>query len=157
MIFKTGELFAGPKGGAYVAVTSKYIDQHNEEWGFTHAWANEYDSDTVETYKINILKDPDATSVYCQDVRTFDLHDHELLGDIDLQTFPDHFHFQGSRESVRRQIGMAIPPEGLRHILMAIHKTFAGEEYDHIQATPKLQPQILFQEDGDTATSLVKS
>lgn len=380
MIFKTGELFAGPGGGAYAAVTSKYIDQHNEEWGFTHAWANEYDSDTVETYKLNILKNPNATSVYCQDVRTFDLHDHELLGDIDalifgfpcndyslvgeqkgldgdfgplysygvqalkefkpkvfvaenvgglssanegaafiqilqelqnagytitpnfykfeqygvpqarhriiivgirndvaeqgiefkvpapttpnpedyvtsseailnppiapdalnhdftrhnaktvemlshiseggnawgeeipehlrlnvkgarlsniykrlnrnlpaytvtgsggggthmyhweenraltnrerarLQTFPDDFYFQGGRESVRRQIGMAIPPEGLRHILMAILKTFAGEDYAHIQATPKLQPKILFQEDGETVASLVKS
>lgn len=380
MIFKTGELFAGPGGGAYAAITSKYIDQHSEEWGFVHAWANEYDSDTVETYKLNILKDPDATSVYCQDVRTFDLHNHELLGDIDalifgfpcndyslvgeqkglngdfgplysygvqalnefkpkvfvaenvgglssanegeafiqilqelqnagytitpnfykfeqygvpqarhriiivgirndiaeqgiefkvpapttpnpedyissseailnppippdafnhdftrhnaktvemlsyiseggnawgdeiperlrlnvkgarlsniykrlnrnlpaytvtgsggggthmyhweenraltnrerarLQTFPDHFHFQGGRESVRKQIGMAIPPEGLRHILMAILKTFAGEEYDYIQATPKLQPQVLFQEDGNAVASLVKS
>ena len=74
-----------------------------------------------------------------------------------LQTFPDHFHFQGGRESVRKQIGMAIPPEGLRHILMAILKTFAGEEYDYIQATPKLQPQVLFQEDGNAVASLVKS
>ena len=52
---------------------------------------------------------------------------------------------------------MAIPPEGLRHILMAILKTFAGEEYDYIQATPKLQPQVLFQEDGNAVASLVKS
>ena len=36
-----------------------------------------------------------------------------------LQTFPDNYHFIGGKESVRKQIGMAIPPAGMRHILMA--------------------------------------
>lgn len=380
MIFRTGELFAGPGGGAYAAMTSRFIDQQNEEWGFTHAWANEYDPDTVETYKLNILGDPEATSIFCKDVRMFDLHDRNVLSDIDalifgfpcndyslvgeqrgldgdfgplysygiqalqefqpkvfvaenvgglssanegkafiqiiqelqdagykvtphfykfeqygvpqarhriiivgirndladqgiefnvpapttptpdeyvtsseailnppiasdalnhdftrhnaktvemlshipeggnawveeipenlrlnvkgarlsniykrlnrttpsytvtgsggggthmyhweenraltnrerarLQTFPDHYHFQGGRESVRRQIGMAIPPEGLRHVLMAVLKTFAGEDYEFIEATPKLQPQVLFQENGEVVATLVRN
>ena len=40
-----------------------------------------------------------------------------------LQTFPDDFVFLGNRESVRRQIGMAVPPEGARHVFTAILRT----------------------------------
>ena len=51
-----------------------------------------------------------------------------------LQTFPDDYVFEGSKESVRRQIGMAVPSKGARVIFEAILKTFAGEEYDYIEA-----------------------
>ena len=51
-----------------------------------------------------------------------------------LQTFPDDFIFEGSKESVRKQIGMAVPPEGARIIFEAILKTFAGEEYESMDA-----------------------
>ncbi len=47
-----------------------------------------------------------------------------------LQTFPDEFRFIGSKESVRRQIGMAVPVEGARIIFEAILKTFAEIPYD---------------------------
>lgn len=380
MIFRTAELFAGPGGGAYAAKTAKHIDSNGNEWRFEHAWANEYDKDTVETYKLNILGNPDADTVYCQDVRTFDLTDHELLSDIDalifgfpcndyslvgkqkgldgdfgplysygakalnefqpkvfvaenvgglssanegeafiqilkefheagyeltphfykfeqygvpqarhriiivgirndlaeqgitfrvpaplyinsneykttyevlteppipddafnheftkhnartekmlsyipeggnawvdsipeelrlkvkgaklsniykrldrnkpsytvtgsggggthmyhwsenraltnrerarLQTFPDSFNFQGGKESVRKQIGMAIPPAGLRHILEAVLKSFAKEDYDWVEPTKKLQTDLLFKESGKTVATLVKS
>ena len=46
-----------------------------------------------------------------------------------LQTFPDEFHFIGTKEAVRRQIGMAVPPQGAEVIFEAILKTFAGIEY----------------------------
>ena len=46
-----------------------------------------------------------------------------------LQTFPDSFIFFGNKESVRRQIGMAVPPDGARIIFEAILKTFAGVKY----------------------------
>ena len=42
-----------------------------------------------------------------------------------LQSFPDNFEFLGGKESVRRQIGMAVPPEGARHIFRAVLKTLA--------------------------------
>lgn len=380
MIFRTAELFAGPGGGAYAAKTAKYTDSKGNKWGFQHAWANEYDKDTVETYKLNILGDSKAETVYCQDVRTFDLSDHNLLSDIDalifgfpcndyslvgkqkgldgdygplysygakaliefqpkvfvaenvgglssanegeafiqilkefseagykltphfykfeqygvpqarhriiivgirndlaklgitfkvpapvtinpneykttyealtsppiledalnneftnhnaktekmlsyipeggnawvssipeelrlkvkgaklsniykrldrnkpsytvtgsggggthmyhwsenrsltnrerarLQTFPDNYNFQGGKESVRKQIGMAIPPDGLRHILLAVLKSFAKEEYDWVEPTKKLQTELLFKESGKTVATLVKS
>src|SRR5690625_1293671 len=56
-----------------------------------------------------------------------------------LQTFPDNFKFHGNKESVRKQIGMAVPPEGAEIVFNAILKTFAGIEYDSIKPIAKLQ------------------
>ena len=47
-----------------------------------------------------------------------------------LQTFPDEYCFKGTREKVRRQIGMAVPCRGAQIIFEAILKTFAEESYD---------------------------
>jgi DNA (cytosine-5)-methyltransferase 1 len=49
-----------------------------------------------------------------------------------LQTFPDNFQFCGSKESVRKQIGMAVPVQGAKMIFESILKSFAGVEYDSI-------------------------
>ena len=54
-----------------------------------------------------------------------------------LQTFPDSFVFEGSKESVRKQIGMAVPPDGARIIFEAVLKTFAGIPYDFIEPSIK--------------------
>ncbi len=51
-----------------------------------------------------------------------------------LQTFPDNYVFEGSKESVRKQIGMAVPCNGAQIIFEAILKTFAGIEYDSMEA-----------------------
>lgn len=50
-----------------------------------------------------------------------------------LQTFEDNFVFEGSKESVRRQIGMAVPPEGAKIIFEAVLNTFAGIEYETVE------------------------
>lgn len=50
-----------------------------------------------------------------------------------LQTFPDDFVFEGTKEKVRRQIGMAVPCDGAQKIFEAIQKTFAGIPYDHVE------------------------
>lgn len=47
-----------------------------------------------------------------------------------LQTFPDDYVFTGSKESVRKQIGMAVPPRGARIIFEALLMTMAGMEYE---------------------------
>lgn len=52
-----------------------------------------------------------------------------------IQTFPDHFNFFGSKESVRRQIGMAVPVEGAKIILEAVLKTIAGQSYECVEAS----------------------
>lgn len=51
-----------------------------------------------------------------------------------LQTFPDTYEFKGSKESVRKQIGMAVPCEGAKIIFEAILKCFAGVEYPSVEA-----------------------
>lgn len=50
-----------------------------------------------------------------------------------LQTFPDDFVFYGSKESVRSQIGMAVPVDGAKIILDALLKTFAKTKYPSVE------------------------
>lgn len=50
-----------------------------------------------------------------------------------LQTFSDDFIFEGSKESVRCQIGMAVPPRGAKIIVEAVLKTFLKIEYEWVQ------------------------
>ena len=76
MIYRLGELFCGPGGLAYGALTAKSDDGNHR---IVHAWANDFDEDTCVTYRNNIC--PDAPgSVYCCDVRDLDI---TKLGDID--------------------------------------------------------------------------
>jgi DNA (cytosine-5)-methyltransferase 1 len=50
-----------------------------------------------------------------------------------LQTFPDDYVFHGSKESVRKQIGMAVPVKGAQIIFEALLDSFAGVGYDSIE------------------------
>src|SRR5690554_3291159 len=68
--YSMGELFSGPGGialGAHAAADELGVT-------LTHAWANDYDSSTCDTYRANV---PGATdeSVICGDIRT----------DVDIQ------------------------------------------------------------------------
>lgn len=54
-----------------------------------------------------------------------------------LQTFEDTYQFIGSKESVRKQIGMAVPCKGAQIIFEAILKTFAGIHYKSIPPSLK--------------------
>ncbi len=49
-----------------------------------------------------------------------------------LQTFPDNFEFMGSKESVRKQIGMAVPVNGVKVIFNSILNSFARIDYPSI-------------------------
>jgi DNA (cytosine-5)-methyltransferase 1 len=44
-----------------------------------------------------------------------------------LQTFPDGFQFYGSNSEVRRQIGNAVPPQGVRQVAKALLPLFNGD------------------------------
>lgn len=50
-----------------------------------------------------------------------------------LQTFPDNYEFIGTKESVRKQIGMAVPCQGAKIIFEAVLRSFAGIPYDYIE------------------------
>lgn len=53
-----------------------------------------------------------------------------------LQSFPDDFVFEGRKDSVRKQIGMAVPVKGAEAIFTALFKSFAGIPY------PSIEPNI---------------
>ena len=74
--FKLGELYCGPGGLACGAFKAKSNDGR---YRVSHAWANDYDSDTCETYRKNLCPD-DPDSVICDDVRNLDI---KKLGKID--------------------------------------------------------------------------
>lgn len=62
-----------------------------------------------------------------------------------LQTFPDDFIFEGSKESVRGQIGMAVSPKMSEIIFNSVLKTFAGVSYPYIPANLSLPPNLVEQ------------
>lgn len=78
MIFRMGELFCGPGGIAYGASRAKVGG-----YSIEHAWANDYDENTCETYRANICPD-NPKSVIHGDVRKLDL---TALGPIDALAF----------------------------------------------------------------------
>jgi DNA (cytosine-5)-methyltransferase 1 len=51
-----------------------------------------------------------------------------------IQTFPDDFVFIGSKEQVRKQIGMAVPVEGAQVVFEALFKTFLGVDYISVES-----------------------
>lgn len=62
-----------------------------------------------------------------------------------IQTFPDDFIFAGSKESVRKQIGMAVPVDGARAVFTALFRSFARVPYESVPAN--LQHMVPSQED----------
>ena len=76
MPFRLGELFCGPGGLAYGALMARSADDLEF---VTHAWANDIDPDTCQTYMQNICPN-NPGSVVCSDVRDLDIQN---LGQID--------------------------------------------------------------------------
>ena len=60
-----------------------------------------------------------------------------------IQTFPDTFIFEGSKESVRKQIGMAVPVMGAQKIIEAVLKTFANITYKYIDSNIETQRLVM--------------
>ncbi len=54
-----------------------------------------------------------------------------------LQTFPDDFVFHGTKESVRKQVGMAVPVKGAQVVFEALFKSLAGEPYPSVESNMK--------------------
>lgn len=52
-----------------------------------------------------------------------------------LQTFPENFVFHGTKEEIRKQIGMAVPTTGAKVIFTALLKSFAHITYDSINTS----------------------
>lgn len=74
-VYKLGELFCGPGGIAYGAINAQSDDGM---YAIEHSWANDYDSDTCQTYRDNICPNSPET-VYCKDVRELDIKSLEKI------------------------------------------------------------------------------
>lgn len=55
-----------------------------------------------------------------------------------LQSFPDDFIFEGSVTEVRRQIGNAVPPEGVRLVARRLLPLFTGD-YEPVDLIPEYE------------------
>ena len=55
-----------------------------------------------------------------------------------LQSFPDDFVFKGSVTEVRRQIGNAVPPEGVRAVARRLMPLFTGD-YTPVDLMPEYE------------------
>lgn len=64
-----------------------------------------------------------------------------------LQTFPDWYKFIGSKENVRRQIGMAVPPDGAEVVFEALFKTLEGISYESVEPNIDVEKRIQAMED----------
>lgn len=67
-----------------------------------------------------------------------------------IQTFPDNFEFCGSKESVRKQVGMAVPAEGAKVVFEALFKSFLDISYptvecnlEHVMSEPEALPDFV--------------
>lgn len=54
-----------------------------------------------------------------------------------LQTFPDNFVFVGTKENVRKQVGMAVPVLGAQVVFEALFKTMSGKKYQSVKSNMK--------------------
>ncbi|MDR0320823.1 MAG: DNA cytosine methyltransferase [Treponema sp.] len=82
MHFRLGELFCGPGGIGYAAITAKIAYPN---YKILHAWANDYDKDTCATFIENIAKK--ENTVICQDIRDLDYKKLEKISRIDSLAF----------------------------------------------------------------------
>lgn len=61
-----------------------------------------------------------------------------------IQSFPDDFIFMGGKESVRKQIGMAVPPLGASVIFKALLQSFDRKHYPYVDSNIKMEFQNEF-------------
>ena len=74
-----------------------------------------------------------------------------------LQTFADDYSFIGGRQSVRRQIGMAVPPQAAAMLFSALLDTLDGVEYEVDTDGPNIDAEALisaFRSGGDSTKAL---
>lgn len=57
-----------------------------------------------------------------------------------IQTFPDWFVFEGTKESVRRQIGMAVPVRGAEVIFDSLFNSMLNREYPRVEPNISIEP-----------------
>lgn len=128
-VFRMGELFSGPGGLAWGAL---HASVPGTDYRIVHAWANDFDASTCETYRSNIC--PDAPeSVICQDVRTLDI---DALGPIDAFAFGfpcNDFSLVGEQKGLDGHYG-ALYTYGVKVLKKYKPKWFLAENVSGLQS-----------------------
>ncbi len=128
-IFRLGELFSGPGGLAWGAM---HASIPGTDYKIVHAWANDFDPSTCETYRRNICPEkPD--SVICQDVRTLDI---DSLGPIDAFAFGfpcNDFSLVGEQKGLEGRYG-ALYTYGVKVLKKYRPKWFLAENVSGLQS-----------------------
>ena len=99
--YELGELFCGPGGIAYGAVTASV---ENLNYRIVHKWATDYDKDTCRTYTHNICPD-NPGSVYCEDVRNLDMAGLEGIDALAFGFPCNDFSVVGERKGIKGSYG----------------------------------------------------
>lgn len=83
--FRLGELFCGP-GGIGLGASKATVEEEGNKFSITHAWATDYDKDTCETYRRNLLKHQ-PHRVICKDIRKLDYDKLKQISEIGALAF----------------------------------------------------------------------
>ena len=128
-IFRLGELFSGPGGLAWGAM---HASIPGTDYKIVHAWANDFDASTCETYRRNICPE-NADSVICQDVKTLNI---DSLGSIDAFAFGfpcNDFSLVGEQKGLDGRYG-ALYTYGVKVLKKYRPKWFLAENVSGLQS-----------------------
>lgn len=145
MIFRKGELFNGPGGLSLAAKDAQVVHpETGETWRIQHAWSNDYDPDSCETYRLNICEDVNDSSVHCGPVESLPIGDKDVLGDIDCFAFgfPCNDYSQvGEKHGLNGQFG-PLYSYGIEVLRLYQPKFFVAENVGGLQSANEGQAFI---------------
>lgn len=150
-VFKLGELYCGPGGLACGALRSKSSDGR---FSISHAWANDYDFDTCETYRKNICPN-NPESVHYGDVRNLDI---PSLGDIDAFAygFPcNSFSNVGEHQGIANEKFGQLYWYGIEVLRTYKPKWFMAENVSGIRSAGSDDFQTILKDMKDSGYNLV--
>ena len=104
--FRLGELFCGPGGLGLGASQAVYTNSDSSSY-IEHVWATDYDKDSCETYRRNLLRH-DPKRVVCQDIRKLEYSRLRQISEIDALAFGfpcNDFSIVGERKGINGVYG----------------------------------------------------
>ena len=97
MIYKLGELFCGPGGLAYGAINADIGEKNSK---IVHAWANDIDNTTCQTFALNIFKNPYTDKIFCEDVRNLEISKKKFRHKLTIFLFSIIIFLKSSRRKI---------------------------------------------------------
>lgn len=149
-VFKLGELFCGPGGLAYGALSATSDDN---KFGVKHVWANDYDADTCLTYICNICPD-EPESVIHLDVRELDIPSLKSI-DAFAYGFPcNSFSHVGERKGFKNEKFGQLYWYGIEVLRHFRPKWFIAENVSGIRTAGSDDFQVILKDMRDSGYKL---